>query len=162
MSESLLTLSFNEELDLRFERDVDVPPEKVWAAWTTPEQLVHWFTPAPWKTTLAEIDLRPGGKFRTVMKGPAGEKHDNAGCYLHVVPGRQLIWTDALGPDFRPSGNPFTTACVTFQPTATGTKYIAHAMHPSPEVKQQHDQMGFESGWGTALDQLVAFVKSGA
>ena len=49
-------------------------------------------------TLVCEIDLRPGGKFRTVMQGPAGEVVDNSGCYLEVVPGRRLVFTDALGP----------------------------------------------------------------
>jgi uncharacterized protein YndB with AHSA1/START domain len=60
------------QLDLIFERIVDVAPALVWAAWTTPEHLKHWFTPAPWKTIDCEIDLRPGGLFRTVMCSPEG------------------------------------------------------------------------------------------
>ena len=60
-----LTHQLDSQLDLVFERIVDVSPELVWAAWTTPEHLKHWFTPAPWKTIDCEIDLRPGGLFRT-------------------------------------------------------------------------------------------------
>ena len=57
--------------DLILERHVDVSPELVWKAWTEPEHIVKWFTPAPWKTVDCEIDLRPGGIFRTVMRSPA-------------------------------------------------------------------------------------------
>lgn len=56
------------ELDLVFERTVEVAPELVWMAWTQPEHLKHWFTPAPWTTVDCEIDLRPGGIFRTTMR----------------------------------------------------------------------------------------------
>jgi uncharacterized protein YndB with AHSA1/START domain len=55
-------------LDLVFDRTIDIPRELVWTAWTTPEHLKHWFTPAPWQTVDCEIDLRPGGIFRTVMR----------------------------------------------------------------------------------------------
>ena len=48
-------------LDLVLERVVDVPPKLVWAAWTTPQYIKKWFTPAPWQTVDCEIDLRPGG-----------------------------------------------------------------------------------------------------
>ncbi len=55
----------NTKLDLSFERVVDVKPELVWKAWTTPEYLKKWFTPAPWKTVhmnrgiaLAELEIR--------------------------------------------------------------------------------------------------------
>jgi uncharacterized protein YndB with AHSA1/START domain len=58
----------NPELDLSLERVVDVPTELVWKAWTTPEYLKKWFTPAPWKTVHAEVDLKPGGKFHTLME----------------------------------------------------------------------------------------------
>src|ERR1700757_372332 len=62
------------KLDLLLERIVDVPRELVWRAWTTPEHLKKWFTPAPWTTVDCEIDLRPGGIFRTVMRSPEGQE----------------------------------------------------------------------------------------
>lgn len=68
-------------LDLVIERIVDVPPELVWKAWTSPEHLKPWFTPVPWKTVDCEIDLRPGGMFRTVMRSPEGQEFPNVGCY---------------------------------------------------------------------------------
>lgn len=72
----------NPELDLMLERVVDVPLERIWAAWTTPELLLPWFCPLPWKTVACEIDLRPGGRFHTVMKSPEGQTFPNDGCYL--------------------------------------------------------------------------------
>ncbi|MBS1212447.1 MAG: putative glutathione S-transferase-related transrane protein, partial [Proteobacteria bacterium] len=90
------------KLDLLFERVVDVPRELVWKAWTTPEQIKQWFTPAPWKTVGCEIDLRPGGVFHTVMRSPEGKELQNAGCYLEIVENERLVWTNALAPGFRP------------------------------------------------------------
>ncbi len=90
-------------LDLVLERIVDVPRELVWKAWTTPEYLMKWFTPVPWMTVECEIDLRPGGVFRTVMRSPEGVDHPNTGCYLEVVENEKLVWTDALEQGYRPS-----------------------------------------------------------
>jgi uncharacterized protein YndB with AHSA1/START domain len=42
------THKLDPKLDLVLERVVDVPPRLVWAAWTRPEHLKKWFTPAPW------------------------------------------------------------------------------------------------------------------
>ena len=75
----MITAPIDPELDLVLERTVPVPPEDVWAAWTTPSQVVEWFTPRPWTTTACDIDLRPGGVFRTVMRSPDGEEFDNSG-----------------------------------------------------------------------------------
>src|ERR1044072_9118133 len=97
-------------LDLVLERTVDVPVELVWAAWTQPEHVVHWFTPEPWKTVDCQIELRPGGMFRTTMRSPERKDFPNIGCFLEVVERKNLVFTDALGPGYRPSNDPFFTA----------------------------------------------------
>jgi uncharacterized protein YndB with AHSA1/START domain len=74
-----VTVQHDPRLDLILERVVDVAPELVWAAWTKPEHIKKWFTPAPWKTVDCEIDLRPGGIFRTVMRSPEGQDITNVG-----------------------------------------------------------------------------------
>ena len=160
-------MSIDLELDLVLTRTVDVSPELVWAAWTQPERLMKWFTPKPWTTVDCEIDLRPGGVFRTVMRSPEGEDFPNLGCYLEIIPNRKLVWTDALEAGFRPSRRepgpncPFLfTAAILLEPSGKGTKYTAIAMHKDQEGRRKHEDMGFHSGWGTALDQLVAHAGS--
>jgi len=150
---------FNPELDLVLERTTDLPRDLLWKAWTTPEHMVHWFTPDPWKTVECEIDLRPGGVFRSVMQSPEGENFDNAGCILEVVPNEKLVWTDALLPGYRPAPNPFFTAVLTFEELNGGTRYVARAIHGDAPNREKHMAMGFESGWGTVFDQLVAYLK---
>jgi hypothetical protein len=59
-----------EATDLVLERVLDAPRELVWRAMTTPEHLKRWWAPRPYQTTECEIDLRPGGAFRTRMVGP--------------------------------------------------------------------------------------------
>ena len=165
-------MTFNAELDLQFERIVDVPREKIWAAWTTPDKLMPWFCPLPWKTVACEIDLRAGGRFFTVMQSPEGQKFHNSGCYLELVENERLTWTNALEPSFRPTKQPEATPgheCAEFLMTATilletiagGTKYTAHVMHANTEARIAHEKMGFKDGWGTCLDQLVAIIKKG-
>lgn len=148
------------DLDLVLERVVDVRPELVWRAWTEPEHLVRWFTPRPWTTVACEIDLRPGGVFSATMRSPEGEVMPaNPGCFLEVVERRKLVFTDALGPGYRPKGTGFMTATILLEPEGSGTRYTAIAMHADPEARKQHEDMGFVSGWGTALDQLVEVAK---
>jgi uncharacterized protein YndB with AHSA1/START domain len=148
------------ELDLVLERDIDVPRELVWKAWTQPEHVKKWFAPAPWTISECEIDLQPGGIFYTVMQSPEGQAFPNAGCFLEIVPNEKLVFTDALAPGYRPSEQPFFTAIVTLAPTAKGTKYMAVAKHKDPAGRKQHDDMGFHEGWGICLDQLVAVSKN--
>jgi uncharacterized protein YndB with AHSA1/START domain len=157
----------NPALDLVLERVVDVPPSLVWAAWTTPTLLMPWFCPRPWLTVACHIDLRPGGEFSTTMQSPEGETFPNTGCYLEVIPESRLTWTSTLLPGFRPapevvgSGPHFhMTGSIMLEPHGSGTKYTAIALHNTEAQRVQHESMGFQEGWGTALDQLVAHMKS--
>lgn len=158
-------MKIDPSLDLVLDREVPVAPAIVWAAWTQPEHLKKWFCPRPWQVTECEIDLRPGGKFRTVMRGPDGPAMDNTGCYLEVVPGQRLVWTGALGEGFRPndtSAAPFVfSAILTLTPKGAGTAYRAHVMHATAAAAKAHEQMGFTAGWGKALEQLVEAAQAG-
>jgi uncharacterized protein YndB with AHSA1/START domain len=148
------------KLDLVLERVIDVPRELVWRAWTTPELLRPWFCPKPWETVDCEIDLRPGGIFRTTMRSPEGQEFPNTGCYLEVTPNERLIWTDAMLPGYRPAPEAFFTAVLTLEPTATGgTRYVATAIHRDEAGRKKHEEMGFHGGWGMVVDQLVDYIK---
>lgn len=149
------------KLDLVLERELDVPVELVWKAWTTPEHIRQWFVPKPWTITSCEIDLRPGGIFATTMRSPEGEEFPNAGCYLEVVPNERMIWTDTLLAGYRPSPKPFFTAALLLEPTATGTRYTAIAIHGNEETRKNHEEMGFHDGWGTVVTQMVDYIKAG-
>lgn len=165
------TYQANSKLDLSFTRVVDVPRALVWRAWTEPDLLKPWFCPLPWKTVDCEIDLRPGGIFRTTMQSPEGRAFPNLGCYLEVVPNTKLVWTNALLPGFRPSLATATcgaddegfmfTAMIELADHQQGTQYTATVIHADEAGSKKHAAMGFEEGWGTALDQLVAMVKKG-
>jgi uncharacterized protein YndB with AHSA1/START domain len=154
----------NPALDLVLERVVPVAPERVWAAWTQPELLMQWFTPAPWKTVAVDIDLRPGGRCVTTMESPDGDQYPNAGCYLQVEPNRLLVFTSVMTEGFRPvassegAGDLGFTARIEIEPSPDGTRYRAIAMHADEDTRKRHADMGFAEGWGAALDQLVTLM----
>ncbi len=146
-------------LDLVLERHADVSPAKVWKAWTTPESLVKWFAPRPWTITECEVDLRPGGHIRFVMRSPEGQLYPNVGCYLEVVPHQRLVWTDALLPGYRPAPEPFFTAVVLIESDGRGgTNYTAIAIHRDEDGRKKHEAMGFHEGWGQVFDQMVEHI----
>jgi uncharacterized protein YndB with AHSA1/START domain len=147
-------------LDLVLERVIDLPPERVWAAWTQPDLVKKWFAPAPWTTVDCEIDLRPGGIFRVVMRSPEDVDIPVMGCFLEIVQNEKLVWTDALGPDFRPSATPFITVVIQLERQGAGTRYQAVALHANEDIRKQHEEKGFRQGASQCLDQLVALIKN--
>ena len=154
-----MTEPFDPKLDLKLERTLDISPDLVWEAWTTPKHLENFFTPKPWRTPDCRIDLRPGGEFFAKMHGPNGEEFGTPGCYLEVEPKRKLVWTDALLPGYRPAPEPFMTAMLLIEPDGKGTKYTAIAYHNSEAAREKHEQMGFHEGWGQCATQLEEVAK---
>ena len=138
--------------------------QRIWQAWTQPDLLKPWFCPLPWKVIDCEIDLRPGGVFRTVMQSPEGGAFPNLGTYLEIIENQKLVWTNVLAPGFRPTPVPeggfAMTAIIELADHEHGTRYSATVLHENPSARAQHAAMGFEEGWGKALDQLLAMVKA--
>lgn len=154
-------IKFDPNLDLVLERDVDVPVDLVWKAWTTPEHLREWFAPKPWSIVSCELDLRPGGVLHFVMRSPDGQEFPNQLCYLDIKPQERLIMTDALFAGFRPSASPFFTAVLDLKKNGNGTRYKAVAIHGDEDARKKHEEMGFQDGWGTVLTQLVEYIQAG-
>jgi uncharacterized protein YndB with AHSA1/START domain len=154
-------IKIDPKLDLVLEREVDVPVELVWKAWTSPEHLRHWFAPKPWSITSCEIDLRPGGTLSFTMRSPDGQEFPNTHCYLEVSPFERLVQTDTLLGGYRPSPNPFFTAALELAKNGNGTRYKAIAIHGNDEARKKHEEMGFHDGWGTVLTQMVEYIKAG-
>jgi uncharacterized protein YndB with AHSA1/START domain len=146
--------------ELTLVRHMDVPRHKVWRCWTEPALITRWFTPPPWKTVAAEMDLRSGGSTNVTMEGPDGQRVENPGVYLDVVPNEKLVFTDAFTSAWVPSAKPFMVGIIELSDEDGGTRYVARALHWTAEDKETHEKMGFHEGWGVAADQLEALAKT--
>lgn len=156
-------MKFDPTTDLKLERELAVPLALVWEAWTQPKHIKEWFCPKPWRVVECDIDLQPGGVFRFVMEGPAGERNEHVTCYLAVENQKRLVWSTAMHPGFRPApvskGVPDFTAVIEFTSLgASKTRYVATAMHRDQAGSEQHARMGFLEGWGICADQLEALM----
>ena len=97
------TAIYSEGGDLVFERTFDAPRERVWQAFTDPDQVPHWWGQRHTTTTVEEMDVRPGGKWRYVSRAPDREEVAFYGEYLEVDPPKGFKWTfmfdvEGVGP----------------------------------------------------------------
>jgi uncharacterized protein YndB with AHSA1/START domain len=143
--------------ELILTRIIDTSRERLFRAWT--QQLPQWWGPHGMTTPVCEMDLRPGGIFRTVMRAPDGQEYPTKGVFLEVVEPERIVFTNAYVPGWEPAPDLFFTAIMTFEALPGGkTRYTARALHWMVESRRQHEQMGFHQGWGESLDRLVALV----
>jgi len=152
--------SFPADRELVLQRVLNAPREKLYRCWTEPSLIVQWFTPPPFKTTKAVMDVRTGGSSNVTMQSPDGQEFPNPGVFLEVVPNEKIVMTDAFTAAWEPSEKPFMTAIVTFEDAGNGkTKYTARARHWTVADREAHEKMGFHEGWGVAASQLEALAQ---
>ena len=149
-------MEFDPETDLRLERELKAPRQLLWRCWTRPELVKRFFVPKPHQVLDCKIDLRPGGHFDTTFE-VEGNRMENTGVWLEVVPEERLVFTDAYSAGWKPAPEPFMTAIIEFRDApGGGTHYTATARHRSAAARQSHEEMGFHEGWGIVAEQLDA------
>jgi uncharacterized protein YndB with AHSA1/START domain len=155
-----MSVSPNPDLDLTLARVIKAPRAAVWRAWTDPASFAQWWVPAPAKCKVVEMDLRPGGAFVTQISedGGAFVPHMNA-CFLAVDERERIVFTNALTGGWRPAEQPFITAIITLRDHPLGTDYFAHVMHKNAADRDMHEELGFNDGWGTVVEQLATLVE---
>ena len=156
-----MTDSQHPELDLTVSRIIKAPRSAVWNAWTNPSSFEQWWVPAPETCRVMDMELRPGGFFRTEFSQD-GVKFDPhmACCFLVVDDLERIVFTDALLAGFRPAEASFMTAVITMKDHPEGTEYSATAMHRNVTDRNHHEELGFHDGWGTVTRQLAELVES--
>ena len=141
-----------EKPSLTLSRTYPVAPEKVWRAWTDPEALKGWWGPGTESVSLAELDVRVGGRFRIVFGGPDGKAHECAGVYREVVPNRKLVFTWTW-PNSTPDRESLVT--ITLRAAGKGTELVfLHEQFFDETVRDGHNR-----GWTGALDKLGRFLQ---
>lgn len=133
-------------------REFAAPPEAVWRAWTDPEALKHWFGPDAGAVSLAQTDVRVGGRFHVVFKTLDGEQHDVSGAYREVVPNARLVFTWA----WISTPERISQVTLTFRPTRAGTELTLLHEHFFDMAARD----GHERGWTGTMEKLARYLHS--
>ena len=144
--------TLKEKPSLTLNRSYPVPPERVWRAWTDPQALKRWFGPGGEDpVSLAQLDVRVGGRFRIVFGGPDGKAHDVQGVYKEVVPNRKLVFTWTW-----PNSTPERESVITIELRAAGrgTELVFRQEQFSDStVRDNHRR-----GWTESFVKLERFL----
>lgn len=140
------------EVTLRIQRTYAAPREKVFQAWTDPEALKQWWGPEGYATPSAEIDLRPGGRYRLGMKKlPDGDVFFLSGIFQEVRPPEKLVYTWRWENQ---AGFPDTRVTVEFLERGGSTELLlVHELFKTEKDRDEHNK-----GWSGCLDRLGRYL----
>lgn len=127
------------------ETNVRAPIERVWQAYTTPEDIVQWNAASDdWHTTRSNVDLRIGGTFSSRMEAKDGSfGFDFAGTYTNVVPNHLIEYS--FGD---------RTATVEFSASPEGVK-----VRVSFDAETTHSDEQQRDGWQAILNNFARHVE---
>ena len=125
--------------------------ERLFAAWTIPAQLKLWWGPQGVKCIDAEVDLRPGGRYRIANQLPDGKILWITGEFEVIEAPRKLVYTWRVEPETESSER----VTVLFEPSGDYTEVVVtHERISSEELRKMHAQ-----GWFGCLESLAKFVE---
>jgi uncharacterized protein YndB with AHSA1/START domain len=134
--------------DLVLTRTFAAPRRLVFEAWTKAEHVARWFTPRPLVTSACEIDFRPGGVFRVVMRMPSGLEHPFEGRFGEIVAPERLVFTGKI------HGEIDVETTVTFADEGERTTLSVRQTYS----RASDATRGAPEGWRATLDQLGEHV----
>ena len=143
---------------LALNRHYPVAPEKVYRAWTDPQAIRQWWGPGGQDpVSVAELDVRVGGRFRIVFGGPDGKAHEVQGVYREVVPNRKLVFTWTW-----PRTTPERESLVSIV-----FREVRRDERVATELDFRHEQLfdeavrdGHRRGWTESLVKLGEYLKT--
>jgi len=145
---------------LTVERTFNAPRELVWQAFTDPKHIEKWWGPRGWQTTVFKMDVRPGGVWHFVMRGPEGAESWGLATYKEISGPQRLTYDDAWSnAEGTVNANmPITPVELDFLAQDGKTRLVSISYFDSAETLEQVKGMGLVEGLTETWDRLEEFV----
>jgi len=154
-SSGTATVALPTDEQILITREFDAPRHLVYEAWTTPELVKRWWHANRGEVTVAEIDLRVGGRWRYLSVTPDGSEVGFHGEYRDLVPNERIVSTEVyegVPQGDGPEQGTLNTATFTEKDGRTTLTILVEA--PSKEIRDAIIDSGMEAGMQDALDLL--------
>ena len=150
-----------ENLTMTLVADFAAPADRLWRAFTQPEQLERFWGPPGWPSTFTEFDFTVGGRARYHMTSPQGERSRGSWEFVKIEPESTFEVLDSfVDEDGSPTeGFPAMRMVFTFTSTADGSRMVNTTHFVSAEALEQTIAMGAIEGSRMAMDQLDAVLQ---
>ena len=139
--------------ELVVSRVIDAPRERVFRAWTDPEQVARWWGPKGFVTVEYNMDIRPGGAYWFVMRSPEGTDHRKRGVYREIVPPERIAFSFAWEAADGTLGQA-TLITVTFESVGEKTR-LTLRQGEFESVPRRDDHI---TGWTSCLERFGEYM----
>jgi uncharacterized protein YndB with AHSA1/START domain len=151
-----MQVTFPSDREIVLTRDFDAPRSLVFEAFTRPEHVKHWWGPRDSTLSVCEVDLRPGGTWRFVVRKPNGKEEPFRGEYREITPPERLVYTFRYDVDgYREPGGLVTDL---FQERGGGTTVVETMLFTSVESRDVTVQQGMVKGAAETFDRLAELL----
>ena len=140
-------------------RVLDAPRNVVWAAFTDPKHVVNWFGGHGFSNPVCEMDVRPGGLWRHVMRTPDGAEYAMTYVFVEVVKPEKISWRK-VDHGAQPDGFPSPLNTVTFEDHGNKTKWQLVARFDSIAERDRATQIGFAETIAEGTERLNEVAKT--
>jgi uncharacterized protein YndB with AHSA1/START domain len=140
-------------------RMFDAPREVVWAAFTDPKHVVNWYGGHGFSNPVCEMDVRPGGLWRHVMRTPDGAEFEMTFVFIEVVRPGKISWR-SVDHGKRTGGPPSPVNTVTFEDHGPRTKWQLVARFDSFADRHRATEIGFAETIAQGAERLNDVAKS--
>jgi uncharacterized protein YndB with AHSA1/START domain len=155
MNTGTLKVTTPTDREIVMTRVFDAPRRLVFDALTKPELFKRWFGPRGWSLAVYEADLRVGGAWRSVLRGPDGTNMGMSGVYREIVPPERLVSTESF--DDYPGESLNTLLLVEQGGKTTLTVTI---LYQSQEIRDAVIKSGMDHGAAECYDKLAELLAS--
>jgi uncharacterized protein YndB with AHSA1/START domain len=158
-SSGTATVTLPTDEQILITREFAAPRHLVYKAWTTPELVKQWWHAKRGEATIAEIDLRVGGRWRYVMVTDDGFEVGFHGEFREIVPNERIVSTEVY-EGLPPGIEEEALNTVTFTEVDGRTTLTILVQHSTKEHRDGHVDSGMEGGLQDALDLLEQLARS--
>lgn len=149
------TFTTPSDREIVISRVFDAPRALVFEAMTSPEHVPQWYGPRGWSLPVCEIDLRPGGSWRYVMRGPDGNEMGLGGVYREITPPERVVTTESFDDYPGESLNTLVLAEEDGKTTVTAT-----ILYESKEIRDAVRESGMQEGAAETYDRLGEHLRT--
>jgi uncharacterized protein YndB with AHSA1/START domain len=151
-----LKITTPSDREIAMTRTFDAPRSMVFDAWTRPELIRRWLGALEgWKFVVCDVDLKVGGKYRYVWRGPGGEEMGMGGVFREIVRPERLVCTEKFDEPWYPGDAVDTAVFVEKGGKTTVTQTV---MYASKEARDGVLKSPMESGVAQSYDKLAELL----